>query len=208
MPRQEPERTCIVTRQAGSPAGLIRFVVAPDGAVVPDLRGRLPGRGAWVTATAAAVGEAVRRRAFGRAFKAEVKTSPGLAEEIDRALVADLKGALALANKAGVVVTGFAKVEGAIEGGGAAALLHAAEAMPDGRRKLAAALRRRFGDTAGEVPVIDALSGEELDLALGRANVIHAALIAGPGGDGFLARWRRLRGYRGAEAADAVELSS
>lgn len=208
MPRKEPERTCIVTRAAGPPAGLIRFVVSPEGAVVPDLKGRLPGRGAWVTATAAAVGEAVRRRAFGRAFKAEVKASSDLAGEIDRALCADLRGALALANKAGVVTSGFAKVEAAIAGGAVAALLHAAEAAEDGRRKLAGALRRRFGDAISRIPVIDCLTGEELDLALGRSNVIHAALVAGPGGDGFLARWRRLRDYRGVGLADAVELSS
>lgn len=208
MPRHEPERTCIVTRAAGAPGGLIRFVVSPDGAVVPDLRGRLPGRGAWVTATAAAVGEAVKRRAFGRAFKAEVKASPDLAAEIDRALLVDLRGALALANKAGVVITGFAKVEAAIAGGSVVALVHAAEAADDGRRKLAGALRRRLGDQISGIPVTDVLTGEELDLALGRSNVIHAALVAGPGSDGFLARWRRLRDYRGVGAADAVELSS
>ena len=208
MPRQEPERTCIVTRAAGAPAGLIRFVVSPEGAVVPDLRGRLPGRGAWVTANAATVTEAVKRRAFGRAFKAEVRASPDLAAEIDRALLADLRGALALSNKAGAVITGFAKVEAAIAGGSVAALLHAGEAAEDGRRKLAGALRRRLGDQISKAPVIDVLTGEELDLALGRSNVIHAALVAGPGSDGFLARWRRLRDYRGVGAAGVVELSS
>jgi predicted RNA-binding protein YlxR (DUF448 family) len=101
---------------------LIRFVVSPEGAVVPDLRGRLPGRGAWVTANAATVAEAVKRRAFGRAFKAEVRASPDLRRRFDRALLADLRGALALANKAGAVITGFAKVEAAIAGGSVAAL--------------------------------------------------------------------------------------
>jgi hypothetical protein len=208
MPRHEPERTCIVTREAGSPAGLIRFVMAPDGAVVPDLKGRLPGRGAWVTATAAAVGEAVKRKAFGRAFKAEVKAPADLAAQIDRALLSEVRGALALANKAGAVITGFAKVEAAIAGGTLAALIHAADAAEDGRRKLAGALRRRFGDQISEVRVIDVLTGEELDLALGRSNVIHAALVAGPGGEGFLARWRRLRDYRGVGATEEAELSS
>jgi predicted RNA-binding protein YlxR (DUF448 family) len=181
MPRHEPERTCIVTREAGSPAGLIRFVVSPDGAVVPDLKGRLPGRGAWVTATAAAVGEAVKRKAFGRALKAEVKAAPDLAAQIDRALVAEMRGALALANKAGAVITGFAKVEAAIAGGSVAALLHAAEAAEDGRRKLAGALRRRLGDQISQVPVIDVLTARNWIWHWGRSNVIHAALVAGPG---------------------------
>jgi uncharacterized protein len=207
MPRHEPERTCIVTRRTGSPAELIRFVVGPDGQVVPDLKGGLPGRGAWVTATAEAVGQAVKRRAFARAFKAEVKASGGLADEIDAALRADLRQALSLANKAGAVVSGFAKVEAAVAGGSVAALVHAAEAAEDGRRKLAGALRKRLGDAISGLPIVTELKGDELDLALGRSNVIHAALVAGPGSDGFLARWRRLRRYRGAGAADEAGLS-
>jgi uncharacterized protein len=203
MRRSEPERTCIVTREAGSPDGLIRFVVAPDGTVVPDLRRKLPGRGAWVTARADIVRQAVRRRLFGRAFKAEVKVSGRLADEIDAALRQDLRQSLALANKAGAVVAGFAKVEAAIAGG-VGALVHAAEAAEDGRRKLAGALRKRSGDAISAVPVVTELTGEELDLALGRSNVIHAAVAAGPGGDGFITRWRRLRTYRGAEADPAV----
>jgi uncharacterized protein len=189
MPRHEPERTCIVTRRAAAPAELIRFVVGPDGEVVADLKGRLPGRGAWVTATADAVREAVKRRAFTRAFKAEVKAAPDLPAWIDEAL--------SLANKAGAAVSGFTKVETAIREGEIAALLHAAEAAEDGRRKLAGALRKRFGDAISAIPVIAELTGEELDLALGRSHVIHAGLVAGAGSGGFLVRWRKLCTYRG-----------
>ena len=204
MPRREPERSCIVTRRVGPPEGLIRFVLGPDGTVVPDLKHKLPGRGAWVTAEAGTVREAVRRRLFNRAFKAEVKIPPALAEDLDRALRQDLRQALSLANKAGAVTSGFAKVEAAIAQGAVAALVHAAEAADDGRRKLAGALRKRFGDAISAVPVIDELTGPELDLALARPNVIHAAVAAGPGGDGFLARWHRLRSYRGAGADNAL----
>jgi uncharacterized protein len=164
---------------------------------VPDLKGKLPGRGAWVTATAEAVREAVKRRAFTRAFKAEVRAAPDLAERIEEALRRDLKQALSLANKAGAVVSGFTKVETAIEDGTIAALLHAAEAAEDGRRKLAGALRKRHGDAISGIPVIAELTGEELDLALGRSHVIHAGLVAGAGSGGFLARWRKLCTYRG-----------
>ena len=209
MPRHVPERTCIVTREAGPPSELMRFVLGPDGAVVPDLRGNLPGRGAWVTPTAATVGEAVRRRAFARAFKAEAAVSPTLVEEIDAALVRDLKGALSLANKAGAVVAGFAKVEAALGSGSAAALIHAGEAAEDGRRKLAGALRKRPEALISAVPVLDDLPGDDLGVALGREHVIHAALLAGPGSEGCLARWRRLRRFRGvdegAERARDVE---
>jgi uncharacterized protein len=203
VPRSEPERTCILTREAGSPEALIRFVVGPAGEVVPDLKGRLPGRGAWLTGTAESVREAVRRRLFGRAFKQEVKVAPDLAEAIDAALMLDLRQALALANKAGKVVTGFGKVEAALAGERIAALVHATEAAADGKRKLGQALRKRFGDAISGIPVIEELPGAELDLALGRPHVIHAALVAGAGSDGFVARWRRLRRYRG-QAADEV----
>jgi hypothetical protein len=199
MPRREPERTCIVTREVRSPDEMIRFVLGPDGSVVPDLRRKLPGRGVWVSATAGMVGEAVRRRLFSRAFKTEARASATLADEVDAALRADLRASVALANKAGAVTTGFTKVEATIGKGAVAALIHALDAAPDGRRKLAAALRKQFGVTISALPIIDVLSGDELDMALGRVHVIHAALLPGAGSEGCLARWRRLRAYRGNE---------
>ena len=200
---REPVRTCIVTRTAQSPTAMIRFVLGPDGAVVPDLRARLPGRGAWVTATRATVEAAVKRRAFHRAFKTgEVKAAPDLADQVAEGLRTDLRQALALANKAGCVVTGFGKVESAILGAeGVRGLIHASDAAPDGRRKLAAALRRRYGDAISVIPVVDDLSNAELDMALGRDHVIHAALIAGAGTTGYLARWRRFRTFEGMASA-------
>lgn len=207
MPRREPERTCVVTRRTGGTGELMRFVLAPDGTVVPDLKRRLPGRGVWVTAQARMVAEAVRRRLFPRAFKAEAKVSPTLADEIDAALVQDLRRALALANKAGAVTTGFVKVESAIGKGEVAALIHASDAAPDGRRKLAGALRKQYGETIFAIPIIDQLSSDELDMALGRVHVIHAALLSGAGSDGCLASWRRLQAYRGVgeDAEPAVD---
>jgi uncharacterized protein len=200
LPRHEPERTCIVSRTVHPPAELIRFVLGPGNRVVADLRQKLPGRGVWVTARRDMVDEAVRRRLFGRAFKAEASASTELGAEIDTLLRADLRQALALANKAGRVVTGFHKVEGAVQDKSLAALLHAAEAAEDGRRKLASQLRKRLGDAISGFPVVTDLSSDELDLALGRSHVIHAALVAGAGSDGFLTRWLRYRTYRGIEA--------
>jgi hypothetical protein len=199
VPKREAERTCIVTREERSPTDLLRFVLGPENRVLPDLRNRLPGRGAWVTPTASAVGEAVRRRLFSRAFKREVEVSPDLAAEVDAALVRDLAGALSLANKAGAIVTGFGKVEAAIASGSIAALVHAREAAEDGRRKLAGALRKRADRPISDIPIYDDLSSDDLDMALGRVHVIHAALLAGPGGEGCLARWRRLRHFRGVD---------
>jgi uncharacterized protein len=198
VPRQEPERTCIVTREVHPPAEMIRFVLGPDDQVIPDLKHKLPGRGAWVTARAEMIETAVKRRLFTRAFKTEAKAPATLAKDIDACLLADLRQSLALANKAGAVVTGFTKVEAAIAAQKPlAALVHAAEAAEDGRRKLAGALRKRFGEAISGFPVIDVLPSAELDLALGRPHVIHAGLVAGAGSGGFLARWRKLCTYRG-----------
>jgi len=203
VPRHEPERTCIVTREAKAPAGLIRFVLGPDQQVVPDLRHKLPGRGVWVTARSDMVDEAVKRRLFSRAFKVEAKASETLPRDIGRMLREDVRQGLSLANKAGAVITGFNKVEAAIAEKPIVALIHAAEAAEDGRRKLANQLRKRLGDAISSFPVIQVLSNDELDLALGRSNVIHAALVAGAGSDGFLNRWHRYRTFCGIDADQA-----
>lgn len=198
MPRREPERTCIVERTVKPRADMIRFVVDPDGRVVPDLKHRLPGRGVWVTARADLVAKAVRRKLFAKGFKAPVGAAETLPGEIETAFLRDLRQALALANKAGAVVAGFSKVEAAIAKGQARALIHASDGAPDGRRKLAGALRKQAREAISDIPVIEDLSTDDLDLALGRSNVIHAALVAGSGSDGCLMCWRRLRSYRGA----------
>jgi predicted RNA-binding protein YlxR (DUF448 family) len=192
--KEPAERTCIVTRRVLPVARLIRFVVAPDGTVVPDIRRRLPGRGVWVTADAAHVRMAEKKHLFARAFEGEVSAGPDLAGAVDRLLLAAATGALSLARKAGVVVGGFGKVEAALGRDDVAGLIHAAEAGEDGVAKLAAAARRRFGE--GKPPVIRCFTGEDLDLAFGRTNVIHAALLAGPASDNLLARVRDLVDFR------------
>lgn len=170
-----PERRCIVTRRSGAADGLIRFVLAPDGTVVPDLARRLPGRGAWVTAQAWAVAEAARRSVFSRALKTEARPPADLAGLVGRLLRARALQGLSLARKAGAVVTGMAKVDATLRAGRVAALVHASEAGEDGVRRLAA-LARGLDMAPCTLRVF---AGEELDLALGRANVIHAALTAG-----------------------------
>jgi hypothetical protein len=192
--REGPERTCVVTRQARAPEELIRFVVGPGEVLVPDLRRKLPGRGVWVSLSAAAVGEAVKRRAFERSLKTKVAVSAGLVAEVDALMVKDAIQALAMANKAGLVVGGFAKVEALAEAGRAAAVIAASDGAEDGKRKIGQALRR--AQTPKEIPVVAIFAAAELELALGREHVIHAALAPGPATEGFLARWRRLVRYR------------
>jgi hypothetical protein len=190
------ERLCIVTREVRPVADMVRFVVGPDGEVVPDLKRRLPGRGVWVTASRAAVAEAVNRRAFARGFRTEVRVAPDLAGLVERLLERSVLDALGIVRKAGRVAVGFARVERALATEVVVALLHAADAGREGTRKIAAAARRRLGEKAGGLTVVDAFTAAQLDLALGRPNVVHAALLAGPASDGFLARYRSLERFR------------
>jgi uncharacterized protein len=184
-------RCCAVSRSLRPVGDLIRFVVSPDGAVLADLKRKLPGRGLWVTARRASVREAVRRQAFARGFRREVAVAPDLPERVETLLTRAALDALAIAAKASRVVSGFAAVDAALTQGEVAALLHAQEAAPDGVRKLAAAAARR------PVPApVTLFTSAQLDLALGRSNVIHAALLPGRESDGFLMRCASLERFR------------
>lgn len=189
-------RLCVVTRETKPVADLMRFVVAPDGAIVPDLKQNLPGRGVWVTATRQTLVEALRRKAFARGFRTEVKARPDLADFTEALLLKVALDALAIAGKAGCVVAGFTKVEAALQGGRAVAVLHSHDAAADGIRKIRAILRDVATETGDEIVVIDEFTSEQLGLALGRSNVVHAALLAGPAGQAFLTRLQRLRRFR------------
>ncbi|HUB63514.1 MAG TPA: RNA-binding protein [Methylocella sp.] len=201
------ERTCIVTQTKGSPEEMIRFVIGPGTIVAPDIGRKLPGRGVWVTARADRVTEAVKRQAFSRGFKTKVVAPESLAAEIEALLTKDCLQALSMANKAGLVITGFAKAEQAIALRAIAGLVHAADCGADGFRKLGQDLHRCY-DSDQAIPRIKLFSSGQLDLALGRANVIHAALIQGPASEGFLGRCRKLTLYRsgtpGVESPDRV----
>ena len=192
------ERLCALTRTVKPVDELIRFVVGPDG-VVPDLKRKLPGRGLWITGEKAALKDAVTRNVFARGFKRELRVTPDLVEQTERLLVRGTLDALAIAGKAGQVVAGFAKVESAVTHDDIVGLIHATDAGSDGVAKLSGALRRR-GD-ADPVKVIKAFTTAQLDLALGRSNVVHAALLAGPANDTFLARYMRLERFRAGATA-------
>jgi predicted RNA-binding protein YlxR (DUF448 family) len=200
------QRFCAVTGAVRPVEELMRFVVAPDGTAVPDLKRRLPGRGIWITATRQALRAAITRNTFARGFKREVRVASDMVETTERLIERAALDALAICHKAGKVAIGFANVEAALARAPVVALLNAAEAAPDGARKLAAALRRR-ADVA-EIAVVAAFTSAQLDLALGRSNVVHAALLAGPESETFLARSARLERFRtGSQAEGAVAAS-
>jgi uncharacterized protein len=207
--RSATMRMCAVTRQVRPIDELIRFVVSPSGEVVPDLKRKLPGRGLWISASRQAVAEAARRNHFGKGFKRDVRATATLAADTETLLVRSVVEALAMAAKAGQVVSGFSKVEGALAQrtgrGSIQALIHAGDGAADGIRKLDAIARQNTGQFIGngaesdEFPVVRALTSEQLDLALGRSNVVHAALLAGSAGRTFLSRSQVLVRYRMAD---------
>ncbi|MBR1145269.1 RNA-binding protein [Bradyrhizobium sp. AUGA SZCCT0431] len=194
-------RMCAVTREVRPIDELIRFVVSPQGEVVPDLKRKLPGRGLWVSASRRTVAEAVRRNQFSRGFKRDIRAAATLPADTEALLVRSATEALAMVAKAGQVVSGFSKVEGALREGEAQALIHASDGAADGIRKLDAIVRQKRGnaDESPEFPIVNVLTSAELDLALGRSNVIHAALLAGPASKTFLSRCQILVRYRMAD---------
>jgi len=196
------DRTCIVTRKTAETDDLIRFVVGPDSAVVPDIRRKLPGRGCWVGADRATVDKASAKGHFARAFKAKVSVPPDLGAMVDALLARAALGSLGLARKAGLVALGAAKVESAVRSGKALLVLHAAEASPDGVRKIAQARRATVHLGGPATPAYKLFSEAELGLALGGTNVIHAAVLAGDAGRAVVKRMVALDRYRGGSPED------
>jgi len=201
------ERLCVATRTVRPIAELLRFVIGPDGEAVPDIKCRLPGRGVWVTATHDVLADAIARKAFARGFKRDVRLPADLAARTEQLLLQAVLDALAMAGKSGLVAAGFAKAATALEHEHVIVLAHAAEASADGIRKLDGIARRQRTEQGAEhgaetTPVIEFLTSAQMDLALGRSNVIHAALLAGPASDTFLSRSRRLQRYRAGGAGD------
>ena len=185
-----PERRCLVSGAVRPKAELLRFVVGPEGRIVPDIAGKLPGRGLWLTARRDIVAAAVTKRLFARAARQPVIVDDDLAERVEALLAERCRDQIGLARRAGQAVMGFAKVEAALAQGKAAVLLAAADGAADGRMKLRA--------LAPGLPLVEQLSGAELGAAFGREHVVHAALAPGRIAQALIAAAARLAGFRGA----------
>lgn len=157
---------------------MIRFVAAPDGTVVPDIRRKLPGRGVWIDGTRASVALAVKKRAFARALKADVTAPETLPDDVERLLRRAMLERLAMASKAGLVIQGFEKVREALKAGGVHGLLIASDAAADGRDKLLA-LAKSACHLHNNRTVVDVVSSAELEGTLGRERAVHVALTPG-----------------------------
>ena len=189
---QDRERRDLATNQVMDESRLIRFVAAPDGSVAPDLARKLPGRGMWVAADRASIETAVKKNGFSRAAKTPLKPAADLADVVEKLLFRRCLEQLGLARREGVLISGFEKSAAAIRGGKAAWLIEASDGSADGRGKLMGLVRHSTPRTK----VCGAFSAEDLSLALGLENAIHAVLLAGGRADRWTVEVERLAGFR------------
>ncbi len=196
------QRTCIVSGETRPRDELLRFVLAPGGQVVFDLKRTLPGRGAWLVPDRAVLEQAMARKAFARAFRTNAAVAPDLPEKVHEQISQAALSALSLARKAGQAVSGFDKVAAALDKGEVSVLISASDGAPDGRRKLAARMKKAG---LGE-KIADSFTSAQLSLAFSRPNVIHAAMTGGGLADRFLqlARWAKALGAGDGDAGSAA----
>ena len=192
--QDEPERKCIATGESQPKAGLIRFCLGPDGQIVPDILGKLPGRGVYVSADRAALDKAVKKNLFSRAARQPVKVPDGLAELVETLVLQRTIDMLSMARKAGDAVTGYEKVKDWLVKGTAATLIQASDGSERGKTKLHA--------PDGANGFIGCLSAGEIGLAFGRERAIHAALAAGGLRSRVVEEAAKLAGLRGQAGGD------
>lgn len=196
-PRGPSDRRCIVGGDGLSAGDGVRFVVGPEGAIVPDILGKLPGRGLWVRADRSSVEEAVSKRRFARAARQAVSVPSDLADQVERLLTKRCIDLIALARRAGEAVAGYEKARGWLSAGTGALLVEASDGASDGRAKMIA--------IAGDVPRLDVLLADELGQAFGRERAVHVVLANGGLADKLCREARRLEGFRSAGGEWGVE---
>jgi uncharacterized protein len=183
-----PFRRCLASGLSGERSRLVRFAIAPDGEIVPDVDERLPGRGLWVTADRAALETARRRKLFAKAARASVRVPADLAQQVERLLVRRCRELLGLALRSGQATFGYQRVREWLIARKGALLLEASDGAPGDRAKLRA--------LAGELPVVAVLTAEELGAAVGRTRFVHGVLLPGRLSDAFAREAQRLAGFR------------
>lgn len=201
-------RTCAFTRAELPDEELLRFVAGPAGELVPDIDRKLPGRGVWLTLDRNVVEQAAKSNCFARGLKCKVSVPDELPNLIDRLLLQKVVSVLALANKAGLLATGFGKVDRLLSSGAVSVLISGQDAADDGRAKLERKFRAVQKDCGLPAPHVTILTSDEIGLAIGRSGVVHAALTSGGLTDRFLREARRIRCYRAApDAFDQADCS-
>ena len=185
-----PLRRCIASGERLDPERMIRFVVGPEDRLAPDVAGKLPGRGMWVSADRAKLAQAIDKRLFARAARRPVKVDPDLPELVERLVERQCLDTIGLAKRAGTAVAGFDKVEAMLRRGPVGALIEASDGAADGRGKL-----RRLAPGA---PVVSLFPAAALAAAMGRDGiVVHIAIARGRLAERLIAASDRLAGLRG-----------
>ncbi|MFK7745053.1 MAG: RNA-binding protein [Roseobacter sp.] len=182
-----PDRKCIATGEVQPKYGLIRFVVGPDGQIVPDILGKLPGRGIYVAADRAALEKAVKKGLFARSAKMPAQAPETLLDEVETQLARRVVDLISLQRKAGKAVAGFEKVKSWLQMEEAEVLIQAADGSGRGKSKLSTP---HYGTYIGW------LTADELGLAFGRQTVIHGALASGGLTQRVVEEAQRLKGVR------------
>lgn len=186
------DRQDLVTRQVLDESRLIRFVAGPDGSVVPDLARKLPGRGMWVEANRASIDAAIKKNMFARSAKAPLKPASDLSDLVERLLFKRCLEQLGLARREGVLISGFEKTAASIRSGKASWLIEASDGSADGRGKILGLAKH-----ASPAPQIcGVFTADDLSLALGLENAIHAVLLKGGRADRWTVEVERLAGFR------------
>ncbi len=205
----DPMRRCIATATNQPQSAMIRFVVSPDGMVIPDVAATLPGRGAWVTATSEALDLAISKKAFSRAFKKSVQTDATLTQQTHQLLFRRCLDLLGFAKRAGDLILGFDQVREEIRMDEPSCLIEALDGASDGRKKILSLAKAIFGDDEpSEQPIIvGCFTSEELGMALGRERVIHAIVKEGRSARNWIIEVERLGGFRPLRPSDWMSLA-
>ncbi len=189
-----PQRRCLASGVVLPKDQLLRFVVGPDGAVVPDLAERLPGRGLWLQARRDMMDKACARNLFAKAAKRQVRVPADLSQQVESLALRRCLDLLGLARRAGAVVAGFEKVKAALRAGEVGLLLQAADAADDGRDKIQA-LARAVGP---EVTALQFCGAADLGAAVGREAAVHVGVAPGRLAESLKREIQRLASLRGA----------
>ena len=187
------ERRCVATGQSLPEAKLIRFALAPDGLLVPDVAAKLPGRGVWVSSDRESIEAAVRKGGFARSLKAPVRAPENLADQVEALLARRCLDLLGLTRRAGAIAIGAQQVEDAIRARPALILVEASDGAADGREKLQ---KLHVGLWKRPAPTVGCFTAAELGMALGRDRVIHACLLQERMAQGWAVEIGRLSGFR------------
>ena len=211
-----PERKCVLSGTHGGRGDLLRLAISPDGDVLFDPRAKAPGRGAWLGVSRGELEQAIAKKklrgALARAFKGAALSVPDdLPERIDNGLFRNLTERLGLEMRAGHLILGTEKIATAARKGEVHWLGHAADASADGTSKLDQAWRVGSDAEGSDLKGVRLLLDREaLSVALGRANVVHLALVdrgAAERVELALARLTRFRGEAEASHGDDEDMT-